>query len=130
MASKKISCAVIESGQVVIAEKVKHAFNPLSRMKGLLGTKSLPSGHGLWLKPCSSIHTVGMAYAIDILFLDKNKKIVKAKRNIRPMRLCWAPLSTRSVLELPKGAIERYGVIVGDGLKFKDTENSVNTHCS
>ena len=127
MTSKSISTATLTTRQVVIAEQVKHAANPIARMKGLLGTKSLANGHALWLRPCNSIHTIGMAYAIDVIFLDKNNKIVKVVSRLKPMRLCWAPLATRSVLELPEGTVEKYAITVGDSVDISEQEETNNT---
>lgn len=118
MAKKIKETMVTTNKNVVLADQLKHAANPFSRMRGLLGTTSLPSKHALWLRPCASIHTIGMRYAIDALFLDKKKRVVKVAENIKPMRLCWAPLSTQSVLELRAGSIKESGVGVGDELQF------------
>ncbi len=118
MASRSKEKTVVTSKDTMLVDKLKHAANPLSRMRGLLGTKSLPPKQALWLRPCASIHTIGMNYAIDALFLDKKKRIVKVAENIKPMRVCLAPFSTRSVLELRAGSVKEAGVEVGDELLF------------
>lgn len=124
MIRKKTSKAMLSRRQTVIADHVRHASNPLARMKGLLGSKSLAAGHGLWLRPCSSIHTVGMSFPIDVLFLDKHRKIVRAAAKIKPMRICWAPLATRSVLELPEGTIARYSIQAEEQVEFIDVDGT------
>jgi len=118
MLKNKAKRVFTQSEGTLLAQHVRHAANAFSRLRGLLGTRSLAPGHALWLRPCSSIHTLGMRYAIDALFLDKHSKVVKAAQGIRPQRLCWAPLSTRSVLELPAGVIAQTGVAIGDVLEF------------
>ena len=120
------SAATLTTRQIIIADQVKHAANPIARMKGLLGTKSLPDGHALWLRPCNSVHTIGMAYAIDVIFLDKNNKIVKVVSRLKPMRLCWAPFAARSVLELPDGIVEKYAITVGDSVDISEREETNN----
>jgi uncharacterized membrane protein (UPF0127 family) len=59
-----------------------------------------------------------MAFAIDALFVDKNNKVIAALRNIRPWRM--SPVYWRGcyVVELPKGAIESTGTIIGDELEL------------
>ena len=57
---------------------------------------------GLWIVPCEAIHTFWMKFAIDAVFLDKNKRVTKVVSNLRPSRLAMS-LRARSVLELPAG---------------------------
>ncbi len=57
------------------------------RAVGLLGRKELPAGHALLLKPCSAIHTIGMRFPIDVVFLDEAGGVVRVCRNVRPNRL-------------------------------------------
>ena len=102
----------------VLGERVKPAHTFLTRLIGLLGSKELPEQTGLWLKPCGGIHTIGMKYPIDVVFLDKNKKISKSASAIPPNRFCSAGRRTKSVLELPAGTLSRLNIKVGDQLSF------------
>jgi uncharacterized protein len=61
----------------------------------------LRDDEGLWLDPCGGIHTWGMRYAIDVLFLDREMRVLRVARNVRPWRMVFAPRGTRSVVELP-----------------------------
>ena len=87
-----------------------------SRLRGLLGRINLPRDQGLWLKPCSSIHTVGMLFVIDVVFLDKNEVILGLRSGIVPFWFAVAPKGAHSVLELAEGGIEVYRLAVGDRL--------------
>ena len=71
-----------------------------ARMRGLLGRTGLPPGEGLLIENCRAIHTCGMRFAIDALFLDGRNRVVKAVRNIPPGRLfVWGGWRARKVLE-------------------------------
>ena len=98
-----------------------HRFFP--RLIGLLGTEKFDDGKCLHIAPCTSVHTFGMKYAIDILFLDRNNCVVKAVSHQKPNRIVRSPWSTKSVLELPPGFIEEKGILknhkldlIGDSL--------------
>ncbi len=119
---KKNIYRVIETNsEAVLAKHVKPAHTIWTRLVGLLGSKELPEQTGLWLKPCGGIHTIGMNYPIDVVFLDKKKYITKLTSNIKPNRFCSAGRKTQSVLELPAGTLSRFNIKTGDQLSFKDT---------
>lgn len=87
-----------------------------TRLKGLLGTDSLPEGQGLWLEPCASIHMFGMKYAIDAVFVDKKNVVVGLVENIPPGALSKTYKGARSCLELRPGVIVASGTAIGDEL--------------
>jgi len=115
---KKIYKVFDSESKVVLGERVQAAHTFWTRLVGLLGSKELPELTGLWLKPCGGIHTIGMNYPIDVVFLDKNKKISKSTSDIPPNRFCPAGKKTQSVLELPAGTLSRLKVKAGDQLSF------------
>ena len=86
------------------------------RLKGLLGTATLPEGEGLLLRPCNCVHTCGMRYAIDVLFLDSDGRILKLVQALAPWRsaCCWRAAAT---LELPAGTGLRQDLKVGQQLR-------------
>lgn len=89
-------------------------------MRGLLGTESLAAGAGLWIRPCRGIHSIGMKYAFDALFLDPEKKVVGAYRGFPRNRVSRIVRSADGVLELPAGTIEATGTRVGDEIAFRE----------
>ncbi len=103
---------------VILGQRIRPAHTFLTRLIGLLGSKELPKNTGLWLKPCGGIHTIGMNYPIDVIFLDKHKKISKSVSAIPPNRFCPAGRRTQSVLELPTGTLSRLNIKTGDQLSF------------
>lgn len=88
------------------------------RRTGLLKHKSLPQGEGLWITPCEGIHTWFMKFAIDIVFLDRNRKVLKARSGMGPWRLAFC-LRAQSILELPAGTLLATGTARGDQLRFE-----------
>ena len=102
------------SRNVTLADRTRVANTMASRMVGLLRTKSLANGEGLWIEPCNQIHTWFMRFTIDALFLDKEGKVVKAVERMKPWKLTGIAFGARGVLELPAGTIAATGTKVGD----------------
>ncbi|HOL73300.1 MAG TPA: DUF192 domain-containing protein [Bryobacteraceae bacterium] len=89
------------------------------RRTGLLKHTSLPAGEGLWIVPCEGVHTFGMKFPIDVLFLDRKRKVLKIRANMPRGRIALC-LSAHSVLELPAGTAEATGTQPGDQLEFEE----------
>jgi len=83
-----------------------------SRFRGLLGVAGLPEGSGLLLPRTSSVHTHFMRFPIDVVFLDRDRRIVSVVGMLRPWRLAGARAAT-SVLELAAGECKRLGLAEG-----------------
>ncbi|MBN2466463.1 DUF192 domain-containing protein [candidate division WOR-3 bacterium] len=85
------------------------------RTRGLLGRASLPREEGLLIETPGPIHTCGMKFSIDVLFLDRQMRVVGMKTNLKPWRFAWTP-GARYVLELAAGRIAETDAQVGDRL--------------
>lgn len=116
MSRKQLTTVKVLRNQSVIADQVLVADQLLTRMKGLLGTSALAPGEGLWIVPTNSIHTFGMNYAIDVLFLGREHRVVDMVPNLKPWRMLLPRWKAVSCLELPAGTIRSSGVMVGDQL--------------
>lgn len=103
----------------VLSSRTRVANTMASRMVGLLSSKGLDDGEGLWIEPCNSIHTWFMRFTIDAVFLDKEGRVVKLAARMKPWRLTRIARKARGVLELPAGTIERTGTQVGDLVERK-----------
>jgi hypothetical protein len=100
-----------------VANDVRVARSFLARGRGLMFASGLPADSGLLIDPCGSIHMFFMRFALDVLYVDREDRIVRAQRGIQPWRL--GPIHTRGakyVIELPVGTIDRSGSDVGDQL--------------
>ena len=106
-----------QTRDTVLAESAGVADTSAARRKGLLKHESLPEGEGLWIAPCEAVHTFGMGFPIDVLYLDRKKKVLKVRENMVPWRISGC-LRAHSVLELPAGRAGRCATSVGDQLEF------------
>ena len=80
------------------------------RFLGLMGRKKLAQGTGLLIAPCNSIHMCFMRFQIDVVYLDKNYRVVKTAENIHPWIGFSCCLKAWAVIELPAGEIKRLGI--------------------
>jgi uncharacterized membrane protein (UPF0127 family) len=115
---EEIMRAVLESGGLVIAEKVEEARTFLSRLRGLMYRQALPSGEALLIKPCDSIHTFGMRFSIDVLFLDSAGKILKAIRALKPGKVVGPVRGGTAVLEMVSGSLPTDADLEGRVVNF------------
>ena len=101
------------------ALSVRKTENAMERTRGLLGSEQLDEFEGLWIKPCNSIHSFGMGYPLDVIYLDRHDRVRSVRRHLKPMRLSM-DLWAKSVLELNSGVIDRLQVQKGDQLSWRD----------
>jgi uncharacterized membrane protein (UPF0127 family) len=99
--------------QRLVEWRIRLALSWSHRAIGLLTTAHLDDPRGLWISPCNSVHTLGMRYAIDVVFLDKQGRAKKLVRRLKPMRavICFG---AHSALELRVGAIDDLSIQPGD----------------
>jgi uncharacterized membrane protein (UPF0127 family) len=93
-----------------------------SRMRGLLGRATLTADTGLWITPCPSIHMWFMRFAIDAVFLDDQRQVVRVFEDLRPWRIARGGKFAHSVLELPQGKAAFFNLRVGDRLSIEANE--------
>ncbi len=113
-----MACLRLEIDGKPVNISVFMANSWFKRLVGLLNRSHLSDSEALVLIPCSSIHTVGMRFSIDAVFLDKAGKVVGIKENLKPFRFCIAPKSTKAVLELAAGNVKRTGISLEQVHKF------------
>jgi protein-S-isoprenylcysteine O-methyltransferase Ste14/uncharacterized membrane protein (UPF0127 family) len=107
-----------ESG-VVVAERLRTAETHWARLRGLLGTRALEPGDGLWLLRSRQIHMIGMRYPIDVAFLDDELRVLRAISGLAPGRISPRVAGASSVLELPAGTLRRAGLAEGSRLEIE-----------
>ena len=91
------------------------------RRVGLLKHESLAAGTGLWIVPCESVHTFFMKFAIDLVYLDRKKKVKKVRHAVPAWRMS-ACLTAHSILELPAGTAAETGTQAGDQLSIETVQ--------
>lgn len=98
-----------------VAGTVEIAATRTSRRRGLLGRERLDQASAMLLAPCTAVHTVGMRFAIDVVFVDRQGYALKVVRGLRPWRIALAA-GARAVVELPAGSVGWGQILVGDRL--------------
>ena len=106
--------------ETFVATETILADSYLRRLIGLLGKTNrwAQVGRGLWIVPSSGVHTIGMLFPIDLIFLSKEKEVIHMEEYVRPFRISKVSLKAQSVLELPAHTIYRSGTRVGDRLEI------------
>ena len=102
-----------------LGDAVREADTFLSRLRGFLRKPRLSEREGLWIVPCNSIHSFGMRFEFDALFLDSRKRVVGLYKHFRKNRISRIFWNASGVLELPAGTVERTGTEVGDEIEFR-----------
>ncbi|HUU02792.1 MAG TPA: DUF192 domain-containing protein [Myxococcota bacterium] len=98
----------------LLADKAGKARSTGDRMKGLLGRDGLEEGEGLYITPCTSIHSFFMRFVFDAIFVDKNGIVLHLIPRMKKWRMSkWVPRAA-GVIELPAGTIEASGTQKGD----------------
>lgn len=110
--------AINKSNQKLIADRIKVADNPITRMRGLLNRSSLGKGEGLLIIPCNSIHSFFMKFNFDAVFLTKDNKVVHIIKNMKPWKLSPIIFSAYKTLELPSGVTDEAKLQINDILEF------------
>lgn len=95
--------ARLEKDGAVLVASVELAHGLLQRIRGLLGRRRLPAGRAMHLRPCPAIHTVGMQFSLDVVFLDGDMRVVRIVRDVAPFRMVGGGRTARSALEMQAG---------------------------
>lgn len=104
-------------GEIAVADSF------FTRFLGLMGRQGLPPGHGLWIQPSSGVHTMWMRFTIDVIALDKHKRVCALWPQLKPWRISPVSLKIASVVELNAGAIAQLGIQVGDQFETAECSN-------
>ena len=107
-----------------LATTVRKADNFLTRLVGLLRRTSLGPEEALWLIPSKGVHTFGMRFPIDVIFLNEHNKVIDTISDMAPNRISRLHLRSHSILELPHGSIQKSTTMVGDQLEILLAESS------
>lgn len=108
-----------KSKNIILAEEAILAASLFKRMRGLLGKKELRLGEALILKPCNSVHTFFMHFAIDVLFVNRDNCVIKAISGLKPFRLTRIYYNAVFAIELSAGVIQSTSTCPGDLLSIE-----------
>ncbi len=109
-------CVFNKTRESFLALNVVRADTHLARLKGLLGTVRLNSGQGVWVTPSQGVHTIGMRFAIDLVYLNEKHEIVDLIESFGTFRIGPLRMRCASVLQLPTRTIYYSQTQIGDEL--------------
>jgi uncharacterized membrane protein (UPF0127 family) len=103
----------------IVCERCEIPESSFGRMRGLLGRDGLEPGEGMLIDHAGSVHMFFMRFPIDVVFLDRDRKVVGVRHGVRPWRVAGARRAV-AALELPAGTAAEAGVEEGDVLVLED----------
>lgn len=112
--------------KTVLADRCRFANTVWKRMVGLLNRRRLEPGEGLLIDRCYGIHTFGMRFPIDVLFLDQDLRVLRVVEALPPYRTCVVKRAVY-VLELPIGSIRTSRTEQGDQIQLRAAERGGKT---
>lgn len=106
--------------QAYLATELSVASTHWTRLRGLLGRRAddFGNGSGLWIVPCHGVHTLGMGFPIDVIYLDREMKVVHVETDLRPWRFAPVRRVATSVLELPCRTAVQTKTAIGDKIEI------------
>lgn len=116
-----------QNRQAYLATALAVADTHWTRLRGLLGLRSsdFRNGSGLWIVPCHGVHTLGMGFPIDVIYLDRAMTVIHIQRDLQPWRFAPVRAQAATVLELPCGTVAETGTAVDDKIEIT-IEGSTN----
>ncbi len=128
MAMKRRLCVFNRTRESFLGLRVIPCDTLFMRLTGALGRIGLKPDDGLWLKPSRGIHTIGMLFAIDLVYLDASNRVIHLVEHLGPFRISPIRINCASILELKSRAIYSSHTQVGDELLICIPEELKN-HC-
>jgi len=115
-----------QTREAYLATALAVADTHWTRLRGLLGRAAhdFRNGDGLWIVPCHGVHTLGMGFAIDVVYLDQALTVIHIEAHLRPWRIAPVRRHALSVLELPCSTVTQTQTAVGDKIQITLAKDS------
>ena len=109
-----------QTRQAYLATSLAVADTHWTRLRGLLGLGpgDFRNGYGIWIVPCHGVHTLGMRFPLDVIYLDRSLNVIEVQRSLQPWRFAPVRMRATSVLELPTQTAAETGTAVGDRIEI------------
>jgi len=118
----RVMAIVNVTQNVTLARQADVADSFWSRSKGLIGRRRAPDDYGLIIRPCNAIHTFFLSFPIDVLYLDRQSRVLRILPGLQPWRIGPIVWRGKTVVELPAGTAARTGTVIGDIIAYRDEE--------
>jgi len=114
-----------QTRQSYLATALAVANTHWTRLRGLLGLQSsdFRNGSGLWIVPCHGVHTLGMGFPIDVVYLDQAMTVIHIQSDLQPWRFAPVRAHAASVLELPCRTAAETNTALGDKIEITIAPN-------
>jgi uncharacterized protein len=113
---KQKYCVYNESRECFLSLNITRADTSFARLKGLIGRLRLKYDEGLWIVPSSGVHTIGVLFPLDLIYLDENHRVIHLIEFFRTFRIAPLRANAESVLQLPIHTIFSSQTKLGDQL--------------
>jgi uncharacterized membrane protein (UPF0127 family) len=113
---RRTVCVFNRNRESFLGLRVAPADTWLTRMKGALGRLGWKPDDGIWVIPSCGIHTIGMLFAIDLIYLDAGNRVIHLVEHLGPFRISPIRIRCASILELRARAIYASHTRIGDQL--------------
>lgn len=120
---RKAALISAASGETLVPN-VEIADSFLTRLAGLMGRRTLPADAGLVIEPCNGVHCWFMRFPIDVVYLDKDWRVIKVDEAMKPWRIGRPVKGSRRVIELPGGAAKQRGIAAGLAVRLDHPEDA------
>ena len=110
--------ATLELDGIPVITQLEIAGTVPERMRGLLGREGLAAGQGFYIPTCGSVHTFGMRFAIDLIFVDRDWRVRRVVRNVGPHRAVWGGWGAAGVIEVASGWLTVPALVPGALLRL------------
>lgn len=109
---------IIKKNSQIITDNARRADNFFTRFKGLMFVKEIEDNYALHITPCNQIHMLNMRFALDVIYLSENGRVVKVDENVQPGKICKTVRNAKSVIEMKAFAAAKLGISQGDVLEM------------
>ncbi|MDA0578048.1 MAG: DUF192 domain-containing protein [Verrucomicrobia bacterium] len=103
---RQVGPFTVSCNGVLLLKRLDLAETFGSRLRGLLGRDQLPQDEGLYLAPCRAVHTFGMRFALDLLFVDRQWRVQRVVRHVGAGRMAWGGWQAHGVIEMTAGTLK------------------------
>ena len=113
---RRTYCVYNETRECFLSLNVRAADTIFSRLKGLIGRLRLRADEGIWVVPSRGVHTLGLFFPLDLIYLDENHRVIHLMEYFPSFRIGPLKTNAESVLELPTHTIYSSHTQIGDQL--------------